>query len=440
MPRTKYRFHPACTIFPPLPDDELRELADDIATNGLRNPIVLSEGKVLDGRNRYLACEIAGVKPRFIDFQGDDPIGWVVSQNLVRRHLTASQKAVVAFDLLPLLAKEAKERQRKSNSYRGNGRSAHKYADRNVAGKASEAAARIAKSSSRYVEMVKQIHQETPDLVERIRTGEVNVLEAKRLATIRSQKAAEQKAKSKVSNERTWTITGEQKIVKCDAVITDPPYGITGEPWEPDDLEAFTRDWCSRWCNCGADFFAVFWSQDRLFDGRVWFDQSLRGYKFQQLLVWHAKNSMAHKSRMCLKQTWEPIFLDRSVGSKRTVISSQKTWDTDLHNCDCFVAPVPQTNFNGEDLKQHPTQKPVSVFRWLIHALTEPERIVVDPFCGSGASGIAAVQLGRSFHGIETNRKYRKLAEERIANYGPHCVEVNRGSRGWNKYDTTAKS
>jgi hypothetical protein len=41
MPRTKYRFHPACTIFPPLPDDELRELADDIATNGLGNPIVL---------------------------------------------------------------------------------------------------------------------------------------------------------------------------------------------------------------------------------------------------------------------------------------------------------------------------------------------------------------------------------------------------------------
>ena len=115
MPRTKYRFHPACTIFPPLPDDELRELADDIATNGLRNPIVLSEGKVLDGRNRYLACEIAGVKPRFIEFQGDDPIGWVVSQNLVRRHLTASQKAVVALDLLPLLEKEAKERQRRSN-------------------------------------------------------------------------------------------------------------------------------------------------------------------------------------------------------------------------------------------------------------------------------------------------------------------------------------
>ena len=44
MPRTKYRFHPACTIFPRLPDDQLQDLADDIAANGLRNPIVLCQG------------------------------------------------------------------------------------------------------------------------------------------------------------------------------------------------------------------------------------------------------------------------------------------------------------------------------------------------------------------------------------------------------------
>jgi hypothetical protein len=114
--------HPACKLFPALGQDELRELADDIAANGLRNPIVMYQGKLLDGRNRWDACELAGVEPRFTEFQGDDPIGWVVSQNLIRRHLTASQRAVVAFDLLPLLEKEAKERQRRSNSDKGNGR------------------------------------------------------------------------------------------------------------------------------------------------------------------------------------------------------------------------------------------------------------------------------------------------------------------------------
>ena len=434
MPRTKYRFHPACTIFPQLPEADLEDLADDIAANGLRNPIVLWEGKILDGRNRYLACEIAGVEPRFTKFEGDDPIGWVVSQNLVRRHLTASQKAVVALDLLPLLEKEAKQRQRRSNEYRGNGRLAQKCADQNGRGKAAEAAARIVGVSSRYVEMVKQIHSESPKLVERMRSGEISITEARRLATIKGQRANERKARRTAFSKRSWTITGDQKTVNGQAIITDPPYGITDEPWEPDDVEAFTRDWCERWSRCKADFIAVFWSQEWLFQGRTWFDESFDGYLFQQMLIWHASNNVAHRSRMRLKHTWEPIFLYRRVGSKRQLITNGKTWDARHHNGDCFVAPVPQTNFNGEDHKQHPAQKPVSVMRWLIHALTTPGDTVIDPFCGSASSGVAALQLGRRYYGIETRREYRRLAEERIAAYGSVGVEITKGGRGWNKF------
>lgn len=182
----KYRFHPACTIFPPLPDDELQELADDIAANGLRNPIVLFQGKILDGRNRYLACELAGVEPRFTEFDGDDPIGWVVSQNLLRRHLTASQKAVVALDLLPLLEREAKQRQRQSNAYRGNGRSAQKCA--NQKGKAAELAAKIVGVGSRYVEEAKGIREKAPELIERLRSGGITMAEASGIARLPATK------------------------------------------------------------------------------------------------------------------------------------------------------------------------------------------------------------------------------------------------------------
>ena len=62
--------------------------------------------------------------------------------------------------------------------------------------------------------------------------------------------------------------------------------------------------------------------------------------------------------------------------------------------------------------------------QWLIHALSKPGELVVDPFCGSAASGIASVQLGRQYHGIDTSRKYRKIAEERIAAYGSQVVEI----------------
>lgn len=107
--------HPACKLFPLLGETALQELADDIKENGLQNAIVLHDGKVLDGQNRLAACKLAGVEPRFVEWKGSgSPLNWAVSQNIMRRHLTASQRAVVALDLLPMLEKEAKDRQKRS--------------------------------------------------------------------------------------------------------------------------------------------------------------------------------------------------------------------------------------------------------------------------------------------------------------------------------------
>jgi DNA modification methylase len=55
---------------------------------------------------------------------------------------------------------------------------------------------------------------------------------------------------------------------------------------------------------------------------------------------------------------------------------------------------------------------------WLVNALTVPNELVADPFCGSGTTGIAALQLGRRFHGIETDPEFLELAKGRIASYG----------------------
>jgi ParB-like chromosome segregation protein Spo0J len=57
----------------------------------------------------------------------------------------------------------------------------------------------------------------------------------------------EKRARSRLNGRKTWTITGDQKVIKCQLLVADPPYGITDEPWEPDDLEGFTRRWCRKW-------------------------------------------------------------------------------------------------------------------------------------------------------------------------------------------------
>lgn len=92
--------HPIASMFPLIGGDELDQLREDLRIHGLREPIVIYEGKILDGRNRWRACIQAGVEPRFERYEGDDPHAYVVSLNLHRRHLTTNQKRQVIDRLL----------------------------------------------------------------------------------------------------------------------------------------------------------------------------------------------------------------------------------------------------------------------------------------------------------------------------------------------------
>ena len=123
-------FHPIANIFPMMGEAELEDLSNDIMQNGLRQPIVVYEGKILDGRNREKACQLIGLSPYLInenkikvseelgvdtgylpspytDYKGDDPLGYVLSLNLHRRHLTASQRAALAAEIANMTQADA---------------------------------------------------------------------------------------------------------------------------------------------------------------------------------------------------------------------------------------------------------------------------------------------------------------------------------------------
>lgn len=92
----QYKDHPLAAILPLMEDAEIRELSEDIARNTLRTPIVLYENKILDGRNRYRACLMVNVEPKIRQFTSGDPVAFIVSANVHRRHLTTSQRQLVA--------------------------------------------------------------------------------------------------------------------------------------------------------------------------------------------------------------------------------------------------------------------------------------------------------------------------------------------------------
>ena len=98
-------FHPLANDFPIIEGKQFEDLVADIKANGLQEPIVFYEDKILDGRNRYLACAIAGIDPEAVDYTGDDPVGYVISANIHRRHLTAEDKR----DLIEKLLKAKPE-------------------------------------------------------------------------------------------------------------------------------------------------------------------------------------------------------------------------------------------------------------------------------------------------------------------------------------------
>jgi hypothetical protein len=101
-------FHPLANLFPMMDDAALGELAGDIREHGLREAITTdAAGAILDGRNRYRACRLAGVEPRFEIFSGDDPVAFVASRNLHRRHLTDDQRRMVAAKLVSMCQGDA---------------------------------------------------------------------------------------------------------------------------------------------------------------------------------------------------------------------------------------------------------------------------------------------------------------------------------------------
>ena len=176
------KFHPLANLFPLLGEDELVTLSRDIADNGLQFPIALHEGMILDGRNRYTACVMANVTPQFVEFEGDDPVRFVVTTNLHRRHLNESQRAMVAAKL--------------ANMQHGGNRkvqSANLHHEVNVS---RSQAAELLHISPRSVASAKKVETEAiPEVVAAVESGKVSVSVAASIAEATPDKQREVIAK-----------------------------------------------------------------------------------------------------------------------------------------------------------------------------------------------------------------------------------------------------
>jgi ParB-like chromosome segregation protein Spo0J len=172
--------HPAAMLFPMMFGEDLGNLADDIAANGLMEPIVLYHGQILDGRNRLAACEMANVEPRFMEVDGELPSAtiYVLSKNLHRRHLTTSQRAAIAAEIVPLLKEEAHRRKLSGLKNQQHASSTCFQANEDTKGSVARIAAEAVQVGHDSVEKAIRVKRDEPEVFEQIKRGEVTVNEA----------------------------------------------------------------------------------------------------------------------------------------------------------------------------------------------------------------------------------------------------------------------
>ncbi|MBT3377469.1 MAG: hypothetical protein HN742_34675 [Lentisphaerae bacterium] len=182
--------HPLADLLPRMSKNEFTELKESIEVDELQNPIVLFQGKILDGRNRHDACERAGKPLAFLEFVGTEQqaLTYVLSSNQFRRKLSTSQCAVVAFDIMPKIAERVNskriEKIRQAMLLRSSGKTLEispKTTDDAAKPISSRAiAADMLGVNDNYVGHAKRIKEADLDLYHEVWAGRITIPEALR--------------------------------------------------------------------------------------------------------------------------------------------------------------------------------------------------------------------------------------------------------------------
>jgi protein gp37/ParB-like chromosome segregation protein Spo0J len=188
--------HPAANLFPMVEGDEFAELCNDIKERGLAQPITIwTDGSLLDGRNRLLACYKTHQEVVLDRYEGTDPVQFSLSANLHRRHLNPGQRAVVALKVRELLQPAAKERQGERTDLKP--KAANISADLRQSTvtpaehrKSTADAAKATGASTRAVEQAARVEKMAPDLLPQVQAGTMALDKAHKEAQQRERQQA----------------------------------------------------------------------------------------------------------------------------------------------------------------------------------------------------------------------------------------------------------
>jgi len=381
-----YEFHPIANLFPLMEDKEIEELALDIQVHGLLQPIVKYQGKILDGRNRYLACGSVNIEPRFIEYSESDPAGFVTSMNIERRHLTPTQRACIGVELLPFYEKAAKERQGKRTDI-------SQKVDESC-GRATDFVSEKVHVNRQYIADAAMLKEKAPELFEEMKSGLIHMKEAlhevhKKEREEEREKIAE-KGKSIKPDDRwnVWQadINTWKAPRQYDFIITDPPY-----PKEYLPLWEVLASRAKEWLKPGGLLIAMSGGSylNQIFSI---LDKHLKYYWAGCYLTPGQSTSLIQKQ---VNTNWKPILI----------------YSIDDYSGKVF-GDVFKSDENDKDF--HKWGQSVSGMLSIIKQICLPGQSILDPFCGAGTTGIAALDYGCLFDGIDIEMENVNISRARL--------------------------
>jgi site-specific DNA-methyltransferase (adenine-specific) len=202
-----------------------------------------------------------------------------------------------------------------------------------------------------------------------------------------------------LSGESRWAVLNGDNATYLDglprdaALVSDPPYGMAWDTNNDRFIDARAPHYVGR-------EYAPIHGDREPFDPTPWI-------AFGKVVLWGSNH---YAQRLPVGTTL--VWVKRSpVGYGSFLSDAEVAWQKGGYGVYCHTIIRASSQERGE----HPTQKPVALMTWCIERLNlPPDSLIIDPYCGSGTTGVAAVQLGHRFIGIEREESYCTIARRRI--------------------------